>query len=78
MTELEKLLKAIRENPIGHDKEWEKLRDRIFDTPLSKGELMELSADIKRFFESDASDEDKMHLWCYTEHLSMKESAVGL
>ena len=78
MNALEKLIKTIKENPISHKKEWEQLRDRIMSVPMHKEDLLLLSRDIKEFFHSDATEEDKEHLRMYTECLSMLKCAAGL
>lgn len=64
-------LKDIKAS-IGHEKEWEKLRDRIFScATLSEDQILELDNDVKDFFKSKAPKEDKKQLMEYTESLNI-------
>lgn len=62
-----------------HPEKWteaETLRERIMSGKKSKDEWLQLRADVRTFFESDAPEEDKKMLSGYTETLSMMCSAI--
>ena len=63
---------AITEN----SSEAEKLRYRIMNGKKNKEEWLQLREDVRAFFKSDASEEDKRMLMGYTESLSMICSAI--
>lgn len=56
--------------------EAEKLRHRIMNGKKSKDEWLQLRADVRSFFESDAPEKDKKMLSGYTETLVMICSAI--
>lgn len=72
MTSLSELLDAIHEfnAKIGHDKDWEKLRDRIMSSNASKEYWFKLLDDVEAFFSSNAPEEEKKQLRGYTERLA--------
>lgn len=61
---------------IGHDREWEKLRDRIMSQKHTAASLRELDRDVKAFFKSNATREDKVSLMGYTESLAILMDAI--
>ena len=63
---------AITEN----SSEAEKLRYRLMNGKKNKEEWLQLREDVRAFFKSDASEEDKRMLMGYTESLSMICSAI--
>ena len=63
---------AITEN----SSEAEKLRYRLRNGKKNKEEWLQLREDVRAFFKSDASEEDKRMLMGYTESLSMICSAI--
>ena len=63
---------AITEN----SSEAEKLRYRLMNGKKNKEEWLQLREDVRAFFKSDASEEDKRMLMGYTEPLSMICSAI--
>lgn len=63
---------AITEN----SSEAEKLRYRLMNGKKNKEEWLQLREDVRAFFKSDASEEDKRVLMGYTESLSMICSAI--
>ena len=77
----EEFMKFVREKNEWqrHPEKWteaETLRERIMSGKKSKGEWLQLRADVRAFFQSDASEEDKRMLMGYTESLSMICSAI--
>ena len=69
----EDFMKIVREyiNRVA-ETEVDKLIERILSRERkSKEELLQLEKDVRDFFRSDASDEDKRKLSGYTEGLSM-------
>lgn len=57
---------------MGHEKKWEKLRDRIFRCAvLTDDEILQLDRDVIEFLESDATEEEKRNLMEYTESLAI-------
>lgn len=79
MSSFEKTIKELRQifGEIGHDKEWEKLRDRIISQKHTASSLRELDQDVKAFFKSNAPREDKISLMGYTESLAILMDAVN-
>ena len=73
MSGLDELLDAIRKYnaEIGHEKDWEKLRDRIMSSNGSKEYWFTLLKDVKAFFASSAPEEEKEKLRGYTERLAI-------
>ena len=63
---------AITEN----SSEAEKLRYRLMNGKKNKEEWLQLREDVRAFFKSDASEEDKRMLMGYTESLSMICTAI--
>lgn len=63
---------AITEN----SSEAEKLRYRLMNGKKNKEEWLQLREDVRAFFKSDASEEDKRMLMGYTESLSIICSAI--
>ena len=63
---------AITEN----SSEAEKLRYRLMNGKKNKEEWLQLREDVRAFFKSDATEEDKRMLMGYTESLSMICSAI--
>ena len=81
MADLKGLLKNIDEYKkiytiTEKSSEAEKLRHRIMNGKKSKDEWLQLRSDVRAFFQSDASEEDKRMLMGYTESLSMICSAI--
>ena len=78
MSALQELLDYIHEHDelMSHDKKWEKLRDRIMSQKHTADSLRELDRDVKAFFRSNASREDKINLMGYTESLAILMDAV--
>lgn len=81
MADLKGLLKNIDEYKkiytiTENSSEAEKLRHRIMNGKKSKDEWLQLRSDVRAFFQSDASEEDKRMLMGYTESLSMICSAI--
>lgn len=81
MADLKGLLKDIDEYNKKYtitekSSEAEKLRHRIMNGKKSKEEWLQLRSDVRTFFQSDASEEDKRMLMGYTESLSMICSAI--
>ena len=81
MADLKGLLKNIDEykkiyTMTENSSEAEKLRHRIMNGKKSKDEWLQLRSDVRAFFQSDASEEDKRMLMGYTESLSMICSAI--
>nr|DAT96999.1 MAG TPA: hypothetical protein [Caudoviricetes sp.] len=81
MADLKGLLKNIDEynkkyTITENSSEAEKLRHRIMNGKKSKEEWLQLRSDVRTFFQSDASEEDKRMLMGYTESLSMICSAI--
>lgn len=81
MADIKGLLKDIEE----YDKKYsinensseaEKLRYRLMNGKKSKEEWLQLREEVRAFFKSDASEEDKRMLMGYTESLSMICSAI--
>lgn len=77
----EEFMKIVREKNewYRHPEKWteaEKLRERIMSGKKSKEEWLQLREDVRAFFESDASEEDKKMLRGYTETLAMMCSAI--
>lgn len=77
----EEFMKFVREKNEWqrHPEKWteaETLRERIMSGKKSKDEWLQLRADVRAFFQSDASEEDKRMLMGYTESLSMICSAI--
>lgn len=77
MSSLRELINYIKTHPIGHDKEWEKLRDRIMSQKHTASSLRELDRDVKDFLSSSAPEEDKIRLIGYTENLAILMDAVN-
>ena len=79
MTALQAFLKCIHDynESTGHDKEWERLRDRIMSQKHTAKSLRELDRDVKAFFKSAAPEEDKIKLTGYTESLAILMDAVN-
>ena len=77
MSSLRELLNYIKAHPIGHDKEWEKLRDRIMSQKHTASSLCELDRDVKDYLSSSAPEEDKNRLIGYTENLAILMDAVN-
>ena len=79
MSSFEETIKELRQifGEIGHDKEWERLRDRIMSQKHTAKSLQELDRDVKAFFKSSASNEDKIKLMGYTESLAILMDAVN-
>lgn len=81
MADLKGLLKDIDEynkkyTITENSSEAEKLRHRIMNGKKSKDEWLQLRADVRSFFESDAPEKDKKMLSGYTETLVMMCSAI--
>ena len=81
MADLKGLLKNIDEYKkiytiTENSSEAEKLRHRIMNGKKSTDEWLQLRSDVRAFFQSDASEEDKRMLMGYTESLSMICSAI--
>lgn len=81
MADLKGLLKDIDEynkkyTITENSSEAEKLRHRLMNGKKSKDEWLQLRSDVREFFQSDASEEDKRMLMGYTESLSMICSAI--
>lgn len=81
MVDIKGLLKDIEEYnkkyAITEDSsEAEKLRYRLMNGKKSKEEWLQLREDVRNFFKSDASEEDKKMLLGYTESMSMICSAI--
>lgn len=76
MSRLSELIDYIDKHPIGHEKEWEMLRDHIMLHIHTASSLRELDRDVKAFFASNASREDKAKLGEYTECLAIFMDAV--
>lgn len=77
----EEFMKIVREKNewYRHPEKWteaEKLRERIMSGKKSKEEWLQLREDVRAFFESDVSEEDKEMLRGYTETLAMMCSAI--
>ena len=77
----DEFMKFVREKNEWHrhPEKWteaETLRERIMSGKKSKDEWLQLRADVRSFFESDAPEEDKKMLSGYTETLSMMCSAI--
>lgn len=77
----EEFMKIVREKNewYRHPEKWteaEKLRERIMSGKKSKEEWLQLRADVRAFFESDAPEADKEMLSGYTEALVMACSAI--
>ncbi len=77
----EEFMKFVRERNEWqrHPEKWteaETLRERIMSGKKSKDEWLQLRSDVRAFFQSDASEEDKRMLMGYTESLSMICSAI--
>lgn len=77
----EEFMKFVRERNEWqrHPEKWteaETLRERIMSGKKSKEEWLQLRSDVRAFFQSDASEEDKRMLMGYTESLSMICSAI--
>ena len=77
----EEFMKIVREKNewYRHPEKWteaEKLRERIMSGKKSREEWLQLRADVRTFFESDAPEEDKEMLSGYTETLVMMSSAI--
>lgn len=77
----EEFMKIVRERNEWHrhPEKWteaEKLCERIMSGKKSKEEWLQLREDVRAFFKSDASEEDKRMLMGYTESLSMICSAI--
>ena len=79
MGDVKQLIKELRQvfDDMGHDKEWEKLRDRIMSQKHTVDSLRELDRDVRRFFKSNAPKEDKIKLMGYTESLAILMDAVN-
>lgn len=81
MADIKGLLKDIEEYKKKYfinenSSEAEKLRYRLMNGKKSKEEWLELREDVRAFFKSDASEEDKKMLMGYTESLYMICSAI--
>ena len=81
MADIKGLLKDIEEynNKFAiteNSSEAEKLRYRLMNGKKNKEEWLQLREDVRAFFKSDASEEDKRMLMGYTESLSMICSAI--
>lgn len=81
MVDIKGLLKDIEEYNKKYaiteaSSEADKLRHRIMNGKKNKEEWLQLRADVRAFFESDASEEDKEMLSGYTESMSMICSAI--
>ena len=81
MADIKVLLKYIEEynNKFAiteNSSEAEKLRYRLMNGKKNKEEWLQLREDVRAFFKSDASEEDKRMLMGYTESLSMICSAI--
>lgn len=81
MTDIKGLLKDIEEYNkkfaiTENSSEAEKLRYRLMNGKKNKEEWLQLREDVRAFFKSDASEEDKRMLMGYTESLSMICSAI--
>ena len=77
----EEFMKIVREKNEWHrhPEKWteaEKLCERIMSGKKSNEEWLQLREDVRAFFESDASEEDKEMLRGYTETLAMMCSAI--
>jgi hypothetical protein len=74
----EETIKELRHlfGEMGHDKEWEKLRDRIMSQKHTASSLRKLGRDVKDFFRSGAPQEDKIKLRGYAESLEILMDAV--
>lgn len=76
MGKIDDLLEGIREHKKKYDiteqsSEADKLRYEIMKSGKSEEEWLELQKRVREFFQSDASEEDKMMLSGYTECLLM-------
>lgn len=81
MADIKGLLKDIEEynkkySINENSSEAEKLRYRLMNGEKSKEEWLQLREEVRAFFKSDASEEDKRMLMGYTESLSMICSAI--
>lgn len=79
MSNFEETITELRQifGEMGHDREWEKLRDRIMSQKHTAKSLLELDRDVKAFFKSAAPEEDKVKLMGYTESLAILMDAVN-
>ena len=73
MSSLTELLGSIQkfELKYGHEKEWEKLRDRIMSTNSTKEYWFTLLKDVENFLKSSAPKSEKEKLQGYTERFAM-------
>jgi len=71
MSRLSEVIEYIHKNPIGHEQEWEKLRDRIMSNNDSKEYWFTLLKDVEDFFDSNAPENQKKKLEEYMEHLGI-------
>lgn len=73
MSSLDELLDAIHKHnsEMRHEKEWEKLRDRIMSSSNSKDYWFMLLNDVEAFLSSSAPKEEKKKLQGYTERLAI-------
>lgn len=77
----EEFMKAVRESNEwrNHPEKWteaERLRERIMSDQKSNEEWLRLREDVRKFFQSSASEDDKKMLRGYTESLGMICSAI--
>ena len=79
MSSFEETIKELHQifEKMGHDREWEKLRDRIMSQKHTAASLRALDRDVKAFFKSSAPREDKVNLMGYTESLAILMDAVN-
>lgn len=76
---MKKLKKELRHifRETRHDKEWEKLLDRIMSQKHTASSLRKHDRVVKDFFKSGAPQEDKIKLVGYTESLYILMDAIN-
>ena len=77
----EEFMKIVREHNEWrrHPERWteaERLREEIMSSNKTNEEWLALQEEVREFFQSDASEEDKQLVQGYTEALSMICSAI--